>query len=141
MSSIDYLRLYVKQNFYQFLRFGIVGGSTMLLNLGVFHLFFSTLEIDYRVALTMAYVLSIVMHYILSRFFTYKSTSVLTGYSMASYIILLLINYGIAFCATWLAKEVLGLMPHYGIILSACITVFISYFYMKYVVFSESVQC
>jgi putative flippase GtrA len=126
---------YATTHRWQIMRFGLVGVTTFALNFFVVWLLFGKLELNYRMAVTCAYFLTVIVHFFLNRSFTYQKKNESVTPDTARYIVMLLINYLITLTVVSTTVDLIGLTPYYGIIFSVMFTAFSSFFLMKYFVF------
>jgi putative flippase GtrA len=117
-------------------RFGLVGISTFFLNYCCVWLFYGLIALDYRFAVTLAYIITVVAHFLLNRMFTYnKGESHIIGH-IGRYGVMLAINYAITISVSIATVEVCGLSPYIGVIFATGATACSSFFLMKDFVFS-----
>jgi putative flippase GtrA len=129
---------YFKTHFWQIFRFGLVGGTTFTLYLSLTVLFFDILSLDYRVAVSISYVMTVVTHFLLNRYFTYQAGADFLGVAIYRYLMLLGLNYLNTMIITSIVVEQLKLTPYHGIIFSVLITSMTSFLIMKYYVFKKN---
>ena len=135
---LRYAIRYLVQYRIQLAKFVVVGVVTFAINFLSFHLFFDVLfQWDYRIAVSLAYVITVICHFSLHRIFTFKATEQQLGHNAAKYMIMLAVNYGITLTVVWLAVEVARSSPYIGVVASAATTASMSFFLMKYVVFRK----
>ena len=126
---------YISNHKWQLIRFGIVGVATFVLNFSLVFLFYGKVSLDYRIAVTCAYVITLGVHFLLNRSFTYRRVDGGVGPDTVKYGILLIANYLITLSITSATVELLGLTPYFGIVLSALATAVSSFLLMKHFVF------
>ena len=117
-------------------RFAIVGIVTFAINFLSFSFFFGVLHADYRIAVSIAYGITVACHFALNKRFTVAAGSQNLGRNAPRYGLMLGLNYVIAIFASWLTVEVVGVSPYYGIIASVAGTSLSSFFVMRYFVFN-----
>ncbi len=134
---------YVTANKWQLLRFSIVGLTTFALNFVLVWLFYGVVGLDYRIAVSIAYTLTIIAHFMLNRSFTYGLVGMPEIPSTIRYAFMLFVNYLILLGVTTATVELLGLTPYFGVIFSEFVTAFSSFLMMKHFVFAqqEKDQC
>jgi putative flippase GtrA len=128
---------YVKMNIKQLLRFGIVGVTTAVLNLFSIWLLYGIAGIDYRIAVTCSYAITVIVHFLLNRSFTYNVEGTIKAHNAVKYGIMLFINYTITLGVTVVIVEKIQLEPYYGVGCSVFFTAFFSYLLMKHFVFRQ----
>jgi putative flippase GtrA len=118
-------------------RFGLVGFATFILNYFFVWLFYGVFALDYRVAVTIAYIITIAVHFTLNRTFTYNATESPIAHHASKYGVLLAINYVINLSVSIITVEVCGLSLYFAVIFATVIIMCSSFFLMKYFVFSH----
>jgi putative flippase GtrA len=128
---------YLLMHYLQILKFVVVGVTTFFINLSFFHLFFGVLNIDYEIAISFSYLITVLSHFTLHRVFTFNvKNQFLTG-NAVKYLGMLGLNYVITLTAMWLVVNVATYSPYFGVIASTGLTAFTSFFVMKYFVFNK----
>jgi putative flippase GtrA len=138
MPALSRFIHYWLTNFGELCRFGLVGIATFGVNFLSFSVFFGLLHLDYRVAISLAYVFTVCCHFLLNKTFTFGATEQRLRHNAPRYVLMLGFNYVITITASWLTVEVLGASPYFGVVASTAGTALSSYFVMKYFVFRES---
>jgi putative flippase GtrA len=126
---------YIIEHRLQLTKFVIVGFVTFGINFSFFHLFYGLLGLDYRIAVSLAYVITVISHFLLHRFFTFSAKEQYLIHNAGKYLLMLALNYAITMTVVWLVVEVVGVSPYIGVIASAATTASASFFIMKYFVF------
>lgn len=129
---------YLVKNHKLILRFGLVGIVTFMLSYFIAWLFYGVLALDYRLAVTVAFVITVIAHFILNRTFTYKTTGSPVVHQAWKYGMMLAINYMINLFASIITVEEFGFSPYLGVIFATMITAGSSFFLMKHFVFLQS---
>jgi len=132
-----YARRYISEHRVQLAKFVIVGFVTFAINFISFHVCYGLLSLDYRVAVSLAYLVTVICHFLLHRFFTFSAGEQYLIHNAGKYLLMLALNYGIAMAVVWLAVEVVGVSPYIGVIASTAATASVSFFVMKYFVFGS----
>ncbi|NLW34464.1 MAG: GtrA family protein [Syntrophorhabdus aromaticivorans] len=126
---------YFSQNSTLIARFGLVGIITFALNYFLVWLFYGVAALDYRVAVSMAYVCAVVVHFLLNRAFTYRvHGSSILGH-ISKYTGLLIFNYSLTIIVTVCTVELYGLAPYWGVAFATMVSAVSSFIAMKYFVF------
>jgi putative flippase GtrA len=116
-------------------RFGLVGIITLALNYFLVWFFYGAAALDYRIAVSIAYVLVVVVHFLLSRTFTYKAQgSPVLGHA-GRYLGMLISNYFLTLIITICTVELCGLTPYWGAVFAAIANAVSSFIVMKCFVF------
>jgi putative flippase GtrA len=126
---------YFAENRMQLAKFVIVGGVTFGINFFFFHLFYGLLHWDYRIAVSLSYVITVVCHFMLHRIFTFSAAEQEIAHNAGRYLLMLALNYGITLSVIWLSVEVVRLSPYIGVVASTGATASTSFLVMKYFVF------
>ena len=128
---------YIIQNRIQLLKFGCIGLAIFLLNFLSFQLLFQVFQFDYRIAVSLAFVLSVSMHYLLHRRFTFSAADQQIAQNAGKYVLMLGTNYLITLLVAWLVVEVLRMSPSYIVVIATAVTTLGNFFLMKYFVFKS----
>ncbi len=116
-------------------RFGLVGIITFALNYSLVWLFYGVAALDYRIAVSIAYVLVVVVHFLLSRTFTYKAHSSPVLDHVGKYLGMLISNYFLTLIITICTVELCGLAPYWGVVFATIANAASSFIVMKRFVF------
>jgi putative flippase GtrA len=135
LSTWRHLQRYVAEHRLQLTKFAIVGFVTFGINFSFFHLFYGLLGLDYRIAVSLAYVITVISHFLLHRFFTFSAKEQYLMHNAGKYLLMLALNYAITMTVVWLVVEVVGISPYFGVVASSATTATVSFFVMKYFVF------
>ncbi|HLB41353.1 MAG TPA: GtrA family protein [Gammaproteobacteria bacterium] len=117
------------------LSFLMVGGVTTWINFTLFALCFSFLHLYYQLAVSIAFIGSVIFHFNANRYFTFKSQAMRFQEQIIRYIVLLLIGYILALCVTYTVVEVGQLSPYIGYIMAIAVTITINYLLLRFWVF------
>lgn len=123
----------------QLIIFILVGLITFLINISSFYFFYTILNIDYKFAVSFAYIFTITAHFFLHRIFTYTAADQRMVHGVCKYLLMLGINYVVLLTIMWIFIS-LHKSPYLAIITSTSITAIISFFVMKFFVFNEKVS-
>ena len=100
-----------------------------------FHLFYGLFSLDYKIAVSLAYLVTVICHFLLHRVFTFSAGEQYLMHNAGKYLVMLALNYAIAMTVVWLVVEVVGVSPYIGVVASTAATASASFFIMKYFVF------
>lgn len=120
--------------------FLVIGTISALVNLGSFGLLWEFAGINYKLAVSVAYILSVIVHFSANRCIAFERRDKHFIHQMPRYLSMIFINYCITLMVTRFVVEVLSLTPYLGIVLSIGITINISYFMLRYWVFPKVVR-
>ena len=135
MPIILRLQNYVARHFIELLRFTLVGVSTFLINFLSVYLFYGALHLDYRLAASLAYIITTCCHFMLNKSFTFGASEQKLRHNAPRYALMLALNYAITILASWLTVGIFGGSPYLGVVASTGGTALSSFFVMKYFVF------
>lgn len=129
---------YIVDHRRQLAKFIFVGFLTFGINFGIFHLFYALAQLDYRVSVSLAYVITVVCHFSLHRFFTFDAAAQQFVHNVGKYLGMLGLNYLITLSVAWFVVAVLRLSPYWGVVAATAVTACTSFFVLKYFVFGKS---
>lgn len=132
----DALR-YLTEHRLQLAKFLVVGLVTFGINFSFFHLFYGLIHWNYRIAVSLAYVITVISHFWLHRLFTFSAAEQQIIHNAGKYLLMLAVNYGTTLSIVVLLVEVVKLSPYIGVIASTAATASTSFFVMKYFVFKS----
>jgi putative flippase GtrA len=113
-----------------------VGFTTFGIYVSTFHLSYDSFQLDYKLAASIAYIITITSHFLLHRLFTFSAMGQEVGHNMWRYVLMLAINYVIMMIVMWLTITVINTSPYLGLVASTSITMVLNFLMMKYFVFS-----
>ena len=128
---------YLAEHRLQIVKFAVIGFLTLGINFISFHLFYGLFRLDYRIAVSLAYIVTVSCHFSLHRIFTFRATDQQIAHNAGKYLFMLIMNYGITLTVVWLVVEIVGWSPYVGVIASSAATASASFFIMKYFVFQS----
>jgi putative flippase GtrA len=121
----------------QLAKFTVVGFLVFGIYVGCFHVFYRIVGLDYKVAVSLWYVVAVACHFLLHRFFTFGAAEQDLVHHTWKYLLMLGLNYGVSLGVVWIAVEVVRISPYFGLVASTGVTAGISFFMMKHFVFDE----
>lgn len=122
--------------FFTFIRFCAVGASSAVVYSGSVLLLLDVLRLDYRLAISLAYILGVSAHFVMSRRFTFAAHEQELGGQLGRYLVLLALNYGLTLGVAVASVDFLGLSHHAASALSLFIPMLFTYFVLKRWVFA-----
>ena len=128
---------YIKNNIKQIILFTIIGLITFALNFILIFFTNEVLELNYKVAISISYFITVLFHFNLHRIYTFRghdSSVIKHGFR---YLIMLFINYCITLVTAIIVVDFSGIKPYYSILFSVPLTAFSSFIIMKYLVFKK----
>ena len=135
LCFIKFIIAYLLEYRLQLTRFILVGLITDGVYFLVFYLFYTVIQLDYKIASSIAYVVTVSGHFLLHRVFTFSAATQRVTLNSLKYLFMLAINYLIMLSIVYCIVSILGQSPYIALVLSNCVTPFISFFAMKYFVF------
>jgi dolichol-phosphate mannosyltransferase len=97
-----------RHNWFQLLRFGLVGASGFVVNLGVFSLAYEVLNTDWWVAATVAFIVALTNNFIWNRIWTFGATSGHAGFQAARFCTVSLVAFFFGLGVLGLGVELFG---------------------------------
>ena len=119
----------------------VVGGITALIYFGLIALSEEFLGLDYRIGVSIAYVVAAMFHFLANRKFTFRVTDYQLIHQGARYLGVLVLNYLITLGVVSVFVDTLGGSTYLGAAFSIVITVGIGYFASKFWVFRKRESC
>jgi putative flippase GtrA len=132
-----FLSNYSKKNYKFIIKFIIVGVLTFTLNLIFLWFFYSYLKANYVVAISFAYVLTVAIHFVLNRNFTFQKKQSSIAVQGLRYAFLLGGNYLSTIAIGWLVVGLFQLTPYVSVLLSTAIISISNFLLMKNFVFLQ----
>lgn len=117
------------------LLFLFVGVLAATVNFGSFTVLWKVVGLNYQVAVSVAYVLSVLVHFVVNRKLTFQSDHTHFLLQMPRYFTMIFINYLITLGVTRMVVELLHMSPYVGILCSIGVTINVSYLMLRYWVF------
>jgi len=122
----------------KFLRFALVGGLTAVLYAGGISLFLGILGLDYRLGISLAYVVAVSFHFLCNRRFTFNAAKGGMPAQVAKYCCLLAVNYLIVLAVAVLCVDHLGISAYVASGLSLFGTTILAYLALNRWIFTSS---
>ena len=129
----NFLLSFIKNNFYKFVRYFVVGINLLLFNL--ITLYFLNKFLNPYISVTITYVFSAALHFLLNKYYTFKNDTVIELKSILYYLFLLLYNYLFTLCVTYFFIEVWNLSVYLAMVTSYLILPLMNFIYMKIILF------
>lgn len=119
----------------EFLRFVAVGVATFFVNLGSLYFFLMIFGHDYRVAVSLAYAVTVLCHFLTNRIFTFKAQTQQMSRNAVLYALMLCVNYGSALTVSWLVIGLWAWPAYVAVICYTAANAMVSFLAMKFIVF------
>jgi len=113
----------------------LVGGITFCLNIGLTWAFLSQLKFDYKIAISIAYIFTVAVHFSFNKFFTFDSGEHPIIADGIRYALMLFLNYLITLILSIICVEVFEFGAYIGIIFSTVLIASLNYLLMRHFVF------
>jgi putative flippase GtrA len=121
----------------QILRFVIVGAVTFAIYFSAFRALYASVGFSDKMAVSIAYAITVSCHYFFNRFFTFQATDQELAPTAGKYALLLCVNYLVTLAVMWIFVDLLHGSPYLGVAATTAATTGISFFTMKYFVFNR----
>jgi len=115
-----------------------VGGATFIIYIASIALAVKIFNSDYRIGVSVAYLIAITFHFCANRMFTFRATNDNLVDQSIRYVVILILNYLITLIVVSFCVGSLGFSPYIGAVFAIVLTVGVGYFASKFWVFSES---
>lgn len=122
-------------NCHKLFRFVIVGVLTFVVNVIVFKFFYTFLEFSSDFAISVAYFLQLIAHYVLSKIFTFRAGGIKHIRCLPRYVLMVIVNYLLTVSNLSIVETFMHIDPVYSIFLSACTNAVSSFLIMNNFVF------
>lgn len=133
---LKHLLLYLHTHRTQLIKFIFFGFLTFAINIVCFHAFYGGLvKFNYPLAVTLAYIITVMAHFLLHRTFTYQAVDQQAVHHVWRYTLMLILNYLVTLFVVWFAVNILKISAYWGIVMATGCSAGISFFVMKYFVF------
>lgn len=117
--------------------FLVIGTLSAIVYFICFTFCYKILLVDYQIAVSISYVLSVLTHFVGNRVITFKSYTNISK-QIIKYVILVGVNYIITFIIMYFIVAKCLLSPYLGIIFSIAVTFSVGYGMSKYWIFKKS---
>ena len=141
MISIASLQQHIIRHKISIFLFLCVGTISAIVNIGSFGILYNYFHLHYQISVTIAYFLSVLVHFTANRRFTFKNHTTHFIPQLQRYITMLITNYLITLSVVQIMVEILHFSPYIGIMSAIACTISISYFMSRFWIFHSSKQC
>lgn len=114
-----------------FIAYVIVGVITNVIYFCVFVLFFRWLHLHYMIAISIAYLLSLIFNFTANRFITFSNKEKQWHLHLMKYLCIAFFNYLVSLATVHAVVEELHLSPYFGIVAAIGMTVMSGYLFSK----------
>jgi len=119
----------------EFFSYLVVGGLTALIYFGFLALSVEVFTLDYRLGVSIAYVLAVSFHFLANRKFTFRIVDDRVIHQWMRYLGVLIINYLIMLSIVSFFVDKLGISTYFSAAISIVVTVSVGYLASKFWVF------
>lgn len=126
-----------RQPLFAFAKFGLVGSITAVIYFLLMWLADVLLGLPYILAISFAYSVSTLFHFLANRHFTFSANHGHQSVQIFRYLIMWFINYLITILVVGLCCELFHLSPYVGVCVSVVLTMCVGYFLSRYWVFKR----
>lgn len=134
------LKIFILKNKNSFFSFILVGLLTAGIYFSLFALLWQLLNLDYKIAVSIAYITAILFYFFFNRKFTFKNHTHSIREQFSKFIIMAFINYLATLAVIHIVMELLKLPPYFGMVIALGITTILSYLIAKFWVFQSQHQ-
>lgn len=128
---------YISNNLNTIIKFGTMGILTTLVYLLFIYIFYDLLLLDYKVSISLAYIIGVIFQFISNQTFTFQVKKI-SFVHVKKYSFLPVINYIHTLFTSLIIVGQLNYTPYISAILSTIISAIISFLYFKHFVFQEA---
>lgn len=133
--SYKKIRHYFEEHFNVLVRFSIIGSLTALLYYAVFYLLWEMGGYGYITSVTIAYILSFVVHFTASRYYTFTDHDAAMLSHIYRYLIMVVVNYILTLLLMFILVSLCSIAADYALIIVIGLTAIMNYFIFRYWVF------
>ena len=138
MPDMSQFKKIILQNRKSVLLFITVGCFSAVFYISLFTLLLKMLHFHYQIAISIAYVVSATLYFLVNRKVTFKNSINATSQQLPRYLILLMINYLVTLTVMHTTVEILSLPPYIGIVAAIGTTFMLSYTIFRFWVFKNA---
>ena len=125
------------ENTRSFAIFILVGGLTAFLYIGLLAFFLELLAFDYRIGVSIAYLIAISFHFMMNRWATFRAHNENPTPQMIRYLMFAGFNYLLTLAVVWLFVEILRTAPYTGVAVAVIVTTGIGFVISKHWIFKK----
>jgi len=115
-----------------------VGSVTAAVYFLLFLFLLNIISLEYHIAITIAYVVSIIFYFFANRHFTFKNKQKAIKQQLAKFMVLVCLNYSITVVVIHNMVEIFKLTPVVGAVIAIATTTILSYTISKWWVFRQA---
>ncbi|MCL4490365.1 MAG: GtrA family protein [Nitrospirae bacterium] len=118
--------------------FVVVGILTAAVYFSLYTLLWKLLCLDYRIAVTVAYLGGVLFHFSMNRRITFRSRNAKALHQVGRYTVMIGFNYLLTMIIVEISVKILSLQPYWGVIFATCFTAVTGYLISKFWVFTPN---
>jgi putative flippase GtrA len=122
-----------------FLAFLSVGIMTAIFYFSLFNIFWKYFDLNYNIAVSIAYIIAITFYFFANRHFTFKTSGQLNN-QLAKFLAMIISNYLITMIVVNMTVKLLLLPPYIGVFFAIACTTVANYFTARFWVFKTKIQ-
>lgn len=134
------LYCYFIENRKSILFFLLIGIISATVNLGSFGIMWKWIGMNYQLAVSIAYILSVIVHFSANRCIAFERRDKHFVRQLPRYFATLFVSFCVTLIVTRFVVEVLSWTPYLGIVMSIGITININYLMLRYWVFPKTAK-
>jgi len=113
----------------------VVGGLAAVINFSAFGFCWQLMHLNYKLAISIAFILSVMFHFTANRRFTFQSQHIAVRLQIPRYLSMVAVNYVVTLIVMQVVVEILHLSPYLGTVAAIGMTVGSGYIMSRYWVF------
>ena len=135
-----YLKKFINLIDYKKIKFVIVGGLTFFVYYFLIYLMLEIFKIDHYLTISIAYFIAVCFHFFSNKLFTFEIYTSVTINEIARYVAFSLFSYILQLIFLRIFFEKFQLNIYFVIFLALLINIVLSFFTMKYWIFTRSLK-
>jgi putative flippase GtrA len=137
MFALSSFKKFIVNHYKSLTLFAIVGALIAVFYISFFTFLWKTAHLNYQLAISIAYIVAVILHFFANRYFTFKSNNPITQ-QIPRYFTILVINYFVTLFVMHIAVETFKLPPYVGILATIGVTFALNYFVSKLWIFKTA---
>lgn len=137
MLTLQNLKRFLRER-YSLVVYLLVGCLTAAIYFSLFALLWQVLGVNYKLAVSVTYMLSVLFHFTMNRRFTFKAHGKDLVQQLLRYACMITINYFVTLAVMYLVVEILQVTPYAGVLLAIFVNVNTNFIMSRFWVFRVS---
>lgn len=121
----------------EFIKFVLVGGTSALIDWGLFYLLAIILTLHYQISIIISFSCSVIFHYTFNKKFTFKSKSKKVGTQFSIFLVVVTIYILLSMGIMFILVKLVSLPKMISKISTTCLMFIVSYFLNKNLTFNK----